>query len=148
MYTYQLKRALKNHPKTRSVYGGVFARDKLPVKPPTKETSYIVNTHPSSKPGQHWVAFFITEDTVYFFDSYGIPPVGFERVIKWRKNYVYNRKRLQGIGRMCGHYCLYFILAMQTHHTFRIFSDDYNTNDRVVKRFVEKRFDVRRANER
>ena len=145
MYTYQLKRALKKHHKTRSVYGGVFARDKIPIPPRGRRLAYIVNTDPSHKPGQHWVAFFITRDTVYYFDPYGLPPRGFKNVLHCRKQHVYYGKRLQGIGNVCGHYCLYFILSMQTKHSFNVFSDDLNTNDHIVKRFVEKRFDVRRS---
>ena len=38
---------------------------------------FFVNTNPSYKPGEHWVAFFITPSKVYYFDPYGIPPTGF-----------------------------------------------------------------------
>ena len=36
----------------------------------------VVNTHPSDKPGEHWVAIYLkTNDKGEYFDSYGLPPL-------------------------------------------------------------------------
>ena len=139
MLTSQLRKALRFHPHTRSVFGGVYARNRIPPVP-NKEIAYIINTDPADKPGKHWVAFYLTKYTVYYFDPYGFPPTGFHKILHARKNVLYFGQRLQGMGRTCGHYCLYFILAMQRDRSFRIFSNDYNANDRIVKRFVERHF--------
>jgi len=54
---------------------GVFPSDKLPQQPLAKPSALVVNTDPSSKPGQHWVAFYFDVDnTGDFFDSFGQPP--------------------------------------------------------------------------
>lgn len=140
MLTSQLQKALQFHPQTKSVFAGVYARNRIPKVPTQKRLAYIINTDPAHKPGKHWVAFFLTRKTVYYFDPYGIPPQGFHRILQSRKNVQYFGKRLQGMGRMCGHYCLYFILTKQTTHSLKIFGSDLNANDRIVKRFVDKHF--------
>ena len=74
MKSGQLRKALYHHPMTKKIFGGVFARNKIPDIPKDKTVAYIVNTDPALKPGQHWVAFYITKKTVYsLFDSYGLP---------------------------------------------------------------------------
>jgi len=140
MKSSQILKALQFHPQTKSTFGGVFARNKVPTIPKGKCISFVVNTDPSSKPGEHWVAFFITPSEVYYFDPYGIPPTGFKRIINSRGKQYYFGQRLQGLGRMCGHYCLYFILCMRSYYTFNIFGSDFNANDRIVKQFVENHF--------
>ena len=111
MKTSQLGKALKFHPATKHVYGGVFPRNRIPRIPRHVRTAYVINTDPDSQPGQHWVAFFLTKDTVYYFDPYGIKPICFQKIFRSRKK-KYFCKRLQGMGRMCGHYCIYFILSV------------------------------------
>ena len=142
MFSKQISTALERHRETSSIFGGVFARDKLPRIPRQKTIAYVVNTDPAHRPGQHWVAFYLNKDTVYFFDPYGLKPVGFRHIMSTRKNKVYFNKRLQGQGQTCGHYCLYFILAMRTKQSFNIFGDDFNANDRNVQLFVNKNFRI------
>jgi hypothetical protein len=142
MYTHQLKYALKTSPVTRDVSGGVFPRDKIPKIPKKTSIAYIFNTDPSYKNGQHWIAFYLTIDTVYYFDSYGLAPKGFKKILKSRRNCVHFPRRLQGNDEACGYYCLYFIYAMQTHRDFSQFSSDLTSNDMYVRRYVERRFPV------
>jgi hypothetical protein len=49
-------------------------------------------------------------------------------------------RRIQGNGKVCGYYCMYFILAMIYNRDFSCFGDDLNTNDRMVRKFVRKTF--------
>ena len=85
MKSSQIQKALQFHPQTKSTFGGVFARNKVPTIPKRKYISYVVNTDPSHKPGEHWVAFFFTPSEVYYFDPYGIPPARFERILNSRR---------------------------------------------------------------
>ena len=55
------------------LFGGVFAKDRLPLVVEKKPTFYIVNTDPISKPGRHWIAIYVG-DEVEFFDSLGRKP--------------------------------------------------------------------------
>ena len=140
MKSGQLRKALYHHPMTKKIFGGVFARNKIPDIPKDKTVAYIVNTDPAHKPGQHWVAFYITKKTVYYFDSYGLPPKGFRKVMNTRPRKKYFLRRLQGSGYMCGNYCLYFILSRLLRLNFQGFGSDLDANDRFVKLFTEKNF--------
>jgi len=143
MRTRQLQRALRFHRDTKPFFRGVFACDRLPRDiPKGKAIALIANTDPSHKPGQHWVAYFYTRTHVYFFDSYGMTPskAPFHRLMKYRKYKKYFCKRIQGEGQVCGHYCMYFILAMIYNYDFACFGDDLNANDRYVRNFVRENF--------
>lgn len=145
MKSTQLKHALKFHEATRNIFGDVLPCDRLPkTVPKNKEVAYIVNTHPSHMPGQHWCAYYFTRTCVFFMDSYGLPPSmpAFHQMMQHRKCKKFFGRRIQGMGRMCGHYCLYFILALRKGYTFSCFGDDLNANDRYVKRFVERHFPI------
>ena len=145
MRSSQLERALRTHRETRDVFVGVFASDQLPVCPRQKKPlALIVNTDPSHKPGLHWCAFYITTDCVYYFDPYGIPPLvkSFQTLLKCRRRNEVFGKRLQGRGSVCGHYCMYYILAMVRGKDFDLFGDDLNANDRIVRNVVTSNFRV------
>jgi hypothetical protein len=145
MDTHQLSLALQRHPETRDVFGGVLAYDQLP-KSQSKSAikAYVINTDPSYRPGQHWVAIYMTSQCSFYFDSYGLapqqPPI--KEFLRKRKKVVFYGRRLQGSGSMCGHYCLYFILLMQRKQRIQPFGDHYNANDRWVQKYVLKDFHV------
>src|SRR5207253_2092407 len=71
----------------------------------------VINLDESDKPGSHWTVVGPCE----FFDSYGILPMS--RYIlshlkkRCRKKWWYNDVPLQAYNsRVCGHYCIYYIL--------------------------------------
>ena len=144
MRTSEIHKALSTHPLTLSTFGGVFARNKVLSVPAKKTVSYVVNTHPNCKSGEHWVAFHFTPTVVYYFDPYGLPArkaVGFERLLKARRRRKFFNQRLQGKGPTCGHYCWHFILTRQSsRHDMNIFSHDYESNNRIVKQQVLTHF--------
>jgi len=143
MKSTQLEKALKFHEATRNIYGGVLPCNRLPrTIPRGKTVAYIVNTHPAHKSGEHWVAFYITPTCVFYFDSYGLLPSipSFRKMMGHRKYKKYFGRRLQGMGKMCGYYCLYFILAMRRGYGFSCFGEDCNANDRYVTLFVKRHF--------
>ena len=142
MKSSQLEKALSSHPVTRNIFKGVFARNRIPTFPKNERLSFVVNTDPAHKPGKHWLAFYVNEDTVYYFDSYGLVPKGFKKILTSRKNKKYFNRRLQGNGKECGHYCIFFLLQMCQHERLllNMFSNDLNANDRIVKRFIQERF--------
>ena len=125
----------------------MFAENEVPSRiPQRKNVAYVVNTHPNNMPGQHWVAFYFAKDTVFYFDSYG-RDICYKSFLKFalkRKTnqIVRYRQRLQGSGKTCGEYCMYFILAMQGHVDMKVFGSAANVNDRVVKRIVRKEFSI------
>lgn len=69
----------------------------------------IVNTAKRGERGRHWVAFWVTETEIFFFDSAGNHPrhYGFD-LSGYR--FRYNGTRWQSRGTpYCGYYCLFFL---------------------------------------
>ena len=95
-------------------FKGVFARDNIPVII-TYPCSLILNTDPSTRPGEHWLAlFFNSKKEAEFFDSFGndAQEFGLGKYIKrFSIKIVSNNVQLQSFdSNACGYYCLYFIL--------------------------------------
>ena len=75
MNALEIRQALKTNPVTRKQFCGVFAADEIPSTIKTFPCVLIVNTESISKPGTHWVAFYVTsQEHSEFFDSYGKHP--------------------------------------------------------------------------
>ena len=141
MRTRELAHLLNRNKDTQKVFRGVYPCDLIPKSLPAT-SAIIVNTHPSEKSGQHWVAYFFTPSQVFYFDSYGLPPLKRELKLpmKMRKSKTYFKRRLQGHSRVCGHYCLYFILAMIKGWTFKQFTHELHKNDITVKKLVARHY--------
>ena len=79
MNTLQIERLLKKDWKTKNIFKKVCALDQL--EKPTFPSAYVINSDPSSEPGEHWVAvYFDKRGRGEYFDRYGLPPtlVGLE----------------------------------------------------------------------
>ena len=83
MNTIELTSILRNRIINGTDFLGVLACDQLPKHGVYKYPAMlIVNTHPSSIPGEHWLAVYITKDRHgYFFDSFGNSPDKFPKEI-------------------------------------------------------------------
>lgn len=142
MRTSQLTTLLRKRKDTRKIFTGVYPCNRIPRSIP-ENAAFIVNTDPHDKPGKHWVAYFFTPSRAYFFDSYGQAPWKNElqRPMAMRKMKTYFGRRLQGhSSEVCGHYCLYFILAMIHQLGFSRFGTNFEKNDILVKKFVDRNF--------
>jgi hypothetical protein len=128
----------------------VFPADYLKKIPPSRllPAGYIVNTAPSSHDGEHWVAFYFTEDTAEFFDSYGQDPK--PEMVKFLASYGHrswatNGRRLQGsLSTVCGQYCIFFLTLRTRGWSMKEidgqFGVEYEWNDNLVAAFVNKHF--------
>src|SRR5690242_17440523 len=86
----------------RKDFLGTFAIDKIP-KNMNSPYSFIANTDPSDKPGQHWVAVRTYRNEISYFDSYGLAPV-------FIFSGSYNTKQVQDCNtKTCGEHCIYFL---------------------------------------
>lgn len=98
----------------RKEFIGVFPRNQLPLV--QKEPfSFICNTDPSTKPGEHWIAMhFDRKKRCTFFDSFGLPPDYYnlkDYIEKLSVDYEFNKRQLQDFNSsLCGHFCCVFIL--------------------------------------
>lgn len=111
MDTVELQHLLNKSVLLSTLNAKVCPKDHLPQQKPAHVKAYIVNTHDSHQPGEHWVALFFQRQTAIYFDSYGLPPLKdhiqpfLERHCK---QWTMNSKRLQDeSSAMCGVYCIF-----------------------------------------
>ena len=53
------------------VFLGVYPINRLP---PIRNGAFVVNTATSDHPGLHWVAVWVRDDVIEYFDSYALQP--------------------------------------------------------------------------
>lgn len=148
MNTLEISQALQGL-KCRTL--GVFAADRIPVNL-EYPAAIVINTDIHTKPGKHWVAFYVNASGYgIYFDSYGLPPYVKVHLKKFRRNcrhYIWNTKQLQGpFSKVCGEYCVTFLYNMCSGKTLEdycnMFSKSLNRNDEIVSRvfilFVKKK---------
>lgn len=114
MNTREINRILRQHPVTKNIFKGVFPCDSIPnqINPPF---ALVCNTDPSTKPGEHWVAMFVTSSGQgEYFDSYGISPLRVEFKTFLQKKctrFRWNKIRFQSDSTsVCGQYCIFYLL--------------------------------------
>jgi hypothetical protein len=142
MDTLTINKLLKNV----SCYIGTFSRDALP-KTMKLNSSLIVNTDTSDKPGEHWIAICKNIDgTGEYFDSYGLPPLHKELIVFMFQNFsegwTYNTVPLQCLDCVtCGHYCVVFVklkcFGIQSCEFTRLFTNNLSLNDVIVKWLIK-----------
>ena len=70
MNTRQIQKQLRGYKN----FIGVYPSDSIP--PLGIGEAVIVNTDPQDKPGEHWVAMYMSEEVeLEYFDSFGIAPL-------------------------------------------------------------------------
>ena len=130
---------------TNKHFGGVFASDKIPM-PPGVPVSFVVNTDPADKPGQHWLGLYVKSPShIYYFDSYSFPPN--ENLRQYLTNFskvIQNRTTFQSLeSSVCGYYVMYFIyMASLGYSMYQIETNlkRQRNPDRYVVRFCNKFF--------
>ena len=143
MNTYQIEYYLKKDPLARRIFKKACPRDQLQtVEYPS---AYVVNSHTSTKPGEHWLAvFFDKQGRGEFFDSYGLHPDfnGFTDLMNQNSNeWIYNSKTVQSLFSIeCGNFCIYHILFRCRGFSMRTivshFSSNLTENDRRISQFI------------
>ncbi len=142
MNTEEIRCTLESDINTDSIFLGVFPADKLP-NIDYRPCAFVANTDPSTKPGQHWVAFFFGENTNEYFDSYGLSPFPvFEKYLQRLGDYDYNRTTLQDFDTaVCGQYCIYFLHFRCQGYTMdeivQFLNSKPHKNDDLVRDFVK-----------
>ena len=99
---------------------------------------HIVNT------GNHWIAIYVTKDTVEFFDSFGRKPLYMKCKFDFKEKrvIVYSKRLQDNQSLVCGLYCLgfvYFRLKLNDLQSFFvIFNNDRIRNDVIIINVVHK----------
>lgn len=147
MNTTQINEILFLHPHTRKYFLGTFPSNRCP-KQPKVLSCFVTNTHPDSKPGQHWVAFFVKSDgNVFYFDPYGLPPISIYHQEFLEKSSdgrgAFNKQQLQNLySHTCGAHCINFLTetcrTQDPHHTLKnLLLLPTNFTDRAVTHLLQ-----------
>ena len=152
MDNHQLERLL--HHLIGDTFHGVWACDQLPALSQTFNLPayFIVNTHPSYMPGEHWLALTLEEDgSATFFDSYGFPPdfahypASILQFLESRskKLHYHNRQLQHTFSIVCGQHCVFYLChracGLSYNNILELYhADGVYKNDRMVSTFVNK----------
>ena len=135
---FEIQRYYKNETKLN----GVYSRDSLPktrFNNKIKDGAYVMNLYEYFDLGTHWVALYINNNNVIYFDSFGV-----EHIPKEIKEFIRNKNIKTSIFRikaynsiMCGYFCIGFINFMLAGKTLTDFTNlfspyDFDKNDNVI----------------
>ena len=100
---------IQKYYENESKFNGAFTRDNLPNK--IKDGAYIINLDEDSGIGTHWVALYVKNNDITYFDSFGVEHIPKEiKKFIGNKNVIVNIFRMQAYDSiMCGYFCIEFI---------------------------------------
>ena len=96
-----------NYYKHEPRFNGVYSRDNLSNI--IKHGAYVVNLDEYEDTGTHWIAFYVKNNEVIYFDSFGVEhiPKEIKNFIGYKKDIKTNIFRMQAYNSiMCGYFCI------------------------------------------
>ena len=147
---FEIQEYYQNEPR----FNGVFSRDNLPnnnnIRPKglrskelesaVKNGAYVINLDEYHDIGTHWVALYVNNKIVTYFDSFGVEHIPKEimKFIARRKKIITNIYRIQAYDSiLCGYFWIGFINFMfngksLTDYTNLFSPNDFNKNDDII----------------
>ena len=133
---FEIQEYYQNEPR----FNGVFSRDNLPNS--IKNGAYVINFDEYYDIGTHWVALYVNNNTIIYFDSFGVEHIPKE-IIKFigsneqsssakarNKNIIANIYRIQASDSiMCGYFCIGFINFMFDGNSLTDYTNLFSQND-------------------
>ena len=112
-----------------SRFNGVYSRDNLPNK--IKDGAYIKTLDEHSDICTHWIALYVKNNDITYFDSFGV-----EHIPKEIKTFIKNRNIKTNIFRiqaydsiMCGYFCIGFINFMLKGKSLTKYTNLFSPNN-------------------
>ena len=131
---FEIQEYYQNEPR----FNGVFSRDNLPnsIRPKglgsaVKNGAYVIDLDEYYDIGTHWVALYVNNKTVTYFDSFGVEHIPKE-IMKFiaRKKIIANIYRIQAYDSIkCGYFCIGFINFMFNGKSLKDYTDLFSPND-------------------
>ena len=122
---FEIQAFYQNEPR----FNGVFSRDNLNDK--IKNGGYVINLDKYNNIGTHWVALYVNNKTVTYFDSFEVEHIPKE-IMKFidNKNMITIIFRIQAYDSiMCGYFCIGFINFMFNGNSLTDFTNLFSPND-------------------
>ena len=121
---------IQEHYQNELRFNGVFSRDNLPNS--IKNGAYVINLDEHHDIGTHWVALYVNNKTIIYFDSFGVELIPKE-IIKFignNKKIITNIYRIQAYDSiMCGYFCIGFINFMFDGNSLKDYTNLFSPND-------------------
>ena len=139
---FEIQKYYQNEPR----FNGVYSRDNLPERSSTeiKDGAYIINLDEYSDIGTHWVALYVHNNNVTYFDSFGVEHIPKEiRTFINNKNIKTNIFRIQAYDSiMCGYFCIGLIDFMLVGKTLTDYTNlfspyDFKKNDYIISTYFK-----------
>ena len=120
----------------------VFILDNLPKT--MKNGAYVINLDEHADVGTHWMALYVQNNEVIYFDSFGV-----EHVPKEIKKFIGHRNIKTNISRiqadnsmMCGYFCIGFIDFMFAERSLIDFTNlfspyNFKKNDKILLNYFK-----------
>ena len=129
---------IQKYYENESKFNGVYSRDNLPHK--IKDGAYIINLDEYSDIGTHWVALYVNNNNVTYFDSFGVEhvPKEIKKFVNGSLSITTNIFRIQEYDSViCGYFCIGFIDYMfkgktLTEYTNLFSPNDFKKNDSII----------------
>ena len=122
---FKIQKYYQNDPR----FSGVYSRDNLTE---TKDGAYIINLDEYSDIGTHWVALYVHNDDVAYFDSFGVEHIlnEIEAFIDRSLSMATNIFRIQAYDSiMWGYFCNGSIDFMLAGKTLTEFANLFSPNN-------------------
>ena len=110
-----------------------------------RQALFIYNLEPSYMSGSHWVATYVKDNIINYFDSFGMPP--FQELVNYakRKNLtlLHQNNQIQNINTTtCGYFCLYFLNEMNKGKLYYDLLKAFNIhdtmkNEKFIKQYIK-----------
>ena len=132
---FEIQEYYQNEPR----FNGVFSGDNLPNS--MKNSAYVINLDEYRDIGTHWVALYVNNKTVTYFDIFEVEHIPKE-VMKFigneqsssakarNKKIINNIYRIQAYDSiMCGYFCIGFINCMFNGNSLTDYTSLFSPND-------------------
>ena len=109
-----------------------------------KQALFIYNLEPAYMSGSHWVATYVKDNVINYFDSFGMPP--FQEIVNHAKKknltLLHQNNQIQNIQTTtCGYFCLYFLNEMNKGNSYYDLLQVFDINDTMKNEsFIEHYF--------
>ena len=112
-----------------SRFNGVYSRDNLPNK--IKDGAYVINLDEYSDIGTHWIALYVKNNDITYFDSFGVEHIPKEIKAFIKNKYIkVNIFKIQAYDSiMCRYFCVGFIKFMLKGKSLTAYTNLFSLNN-------------------
>ena len=121
----------------------VLSRDET-VPHNHMQALFIYNLEPSYMDGSHWVATYVKNGIINYFDSFGMPP--FQEIVNHAKTknmtLLHQSDQIQNLlTTTCGYFCLYFLNEMSKGRSYYDLLKVFNIHNTMKnEKYIENYF--------